>query len=95
MSKWVKVSILNYRIWHMYIMTIVNVFALVIHTMFNKSWIYVSYMHAMCIFNIFITYTRDVYTSISVPAYTSINVNFNLIKRFLKQFISYVYVENS
>lgn len=64
MSKWVKVSILNYRIWHMYIMTIVNVFALVIHTMFNKSWIYVSYMHAMCIFNIFITYTRDVYTSI-------------------------------
>lgn len=71
----------------MYIMTIVNVFALVIHTMFNKSWIYVSYMHAMCIFNIFITYTRDVYTSI--------NVNFNLIEWFLKQFISYVYVENS
>lgn len=81
MSKWVKVSILNYRIWHMYIMTIVNVFALVIHKMLNKSWIYVSYMHAMCIFNIFITYK-------------SINVNFNLIKRFLKQFISNVYVES-
>lgn len=43
----------------MYIMTIVNVFALVIHTMFNKSWIYVSYMHAMCIFNIFITYKSE------------------------------------